>query len=227
MRTLVIGYQGAESGHGKYCRTFVDALRTAGEDAVLHSHLAMPRGRIFQVPAVKYADRTARTVANAVRSIVAIRSNNPRVIHFQLLTPIVDRWWIPHLVRDRVGVLTVHNVEPHEASRATSPTLVAAILRAMDALVVHSAANKRRLETLYPESAAKISVIPHGVWTPDRVLDQTTARATLQLGPDRPVVLFFGTIRRNKGLGLLLEAFSELRRTSDLRPMLVVAGRPK
>jgi D-inositol-3-phosphate glycosyltransferase len=224
MRTLVIGYDGEESGHGRYCRAFLAGLRAAGEEAALHSVKAMPSSRVLQTFGIKQIDRTARTIANAVRSIVAIRRNGPRVVHFQLLTPLIDRWWIPHLMRDRISVLTLHNIEPHEESAAFSPSSFAEVFATMDALIVHSDANKQRLEELYSGIAMKVSVIPHGIWRPACLVEQSVARRILRVPPDRPIVLFFGVIRRNKGLGRLLEAMSHLRHAGGTRPLLVIAG---
>ena len=185
----------------------------------------MPRHRLRNARD-QHVDRLARTCANALRSIRTIHASDPRLVHFQLLTPVVDRWWIPWLSGRRVRVMTVHNVEPHERSSATSPGLQEAIYRAMDALIVHAHANKHRLEELHPGLGKKVTVIPHAIWQVFPTGDRLAARRSLGLAVDRPVILFFGVIRKNKGLGLLIDSLAALRESMRPLPTLVVAGQP-
>jgi D-inositol-3-phosphate glycosyltransferase len=225
MHTLVIGYGGDESGHGRYCRAFVEALRSAGEDAALHSVSPMPRHRLLERPGFKQLDRSIRTASNALGSMNAIRRVDPAVVHFQLLTPTIDRWWIPHLSTKRLRVMTVHNVEPHQQSAASTASTLSAIYDAMDALIVHSNANKRRLVELHPKLGQKVSVIPHGIWRAMAEVARGEALRELGVPTGRPVILFFGVIRRNKGLHLLLESLAHLR-DAEPAPLLLVAGQP-
>lgn len=222
---LMIGFSG-RGGHGRYCRSLADAIVAEGEDLVLHSQWPMPEGRWFALPGIRHFDRFWRTAANARRSVAAIRRTRPPLLHFQLLTPIVDRWWIPAALRRRAGVITVHNVEPHTKNVAFSPRFMAPILRAMDAVIVHTEANRVRLEALYPEASGRVHVVPHAAWATSARLSKHEARADLGIAGPAPIVLFFGAIRRNKGLGLLLNALKLLSDSGGTCPRLVVAGRP-
>jgi len=73
--------------------------------------------------------------------------------------------------------------------------------------------------------ASKISVIKHGLHDFDNARDQSTElREVLGLGR-RPVVLFFGFIHIDKGLDVLVEAFSRVLASGPSpKPVLVVAG---
>ncbi len=226
-RTLVIGYDGPRSGHALYCRTFVEALRLRGEDVALHSRGEMPEGLATKVPVLRHADRLLRSLAHAAGCVRAIGTTNPSLIHFQLVTPLVDQLWIPAVSKGRSSVLTVHNVEPHERTLAMSPAALGRIMRAAEALIVHSQANRRRLGALYPDVADRIEVIPHGVWPIAKRVPKIEARRALGLDDRRPTMLFFGAIRRNKGLALLLEALPRIRASLGEAPCLLVAGMPR
>jgi glycosyltransferase involved in cell wall biosynthesis len=112
-------------------------------------------------------------------------------------------------------VLSVHDVVPHRArlGRAENAVLRRTYHRG-DALVVHHEDLRVRLVDQFDIDPAVVHVVPHQVFTAPDPTDPPADRA--------PMVLFFGALRANKGLDVLLEA---LRRIpgEDLR--LVIAGR--
>jgi len=94
-------------------------------------------------------------------------------------------------------------------------------------LVCVSERTRENVLRLYPDAAPRLSVIHHGVDARFRRLDpQPDRKATLgALGiPDRPFVLFVGTLRRKKNLKLLLEAFAALPSAARKKYSLVLAG---
>jgi glycosyltransferase involved in cell wall biosynthesis len=103
---------------------------------------------------------------------------------------------------------------------------MAPVLAAMDAIIVHTEPNRARLEVLYPEASGRVHVVPHAAWAPGARPSKEAARANLGIAGPGPIVLFFGAIRRNKGLGLLLEALKILSDDGGSCPRLLVAGRP-
>jgi glycosyltransferase involved in cell wall biosynthesis len=80
------------------------------------------------------------------------------------------------------------------------------------------------LEALYPGIEGRVSVVPHGAWAPNLVLSASVARDRLAISSTAPVLLFFGAIRRNKGLMTLLDALGKIREGGGRLPLLVVAG---
>jgi glycosyltransferase involved in cell wall biosynthesis len=75
----------------------------------------------------------------------------------------------------------------------------------------------------------KITIIPHGnfdIYVPEKPYDKLDARNFLEIDVDDNVVLFFGVIRKNKGLELLLDSF-EIAAKKDERLKLVIAGAPQ
>lgn len=225
VRVLMIGAND-QGGHGFYCRTIVDALREIGIDVELYGLRPFATPPYVRFRPLWAVDRFFRAAANSVRALYRVAKGGSDIIHFQLLTPLTDRFWIPAMARKVPMVITVHNVEPHKPTVGFTPSWLGPIYRCSDKLIVHSTANKRRLVEIYPELVDKTIVIPHGVWVPAKRYSKEEARSRLGLPANRQVILFFGGIRQDKGLGLLLEAVAALCRTySDCTPpLLVVAG---
>ena len=126
------------------------------------------------------------------------------------------------LRRRGVTVLAVvHNAVPHER-RPGDRLLTRWMLRACDGLLAMSDAVAADVRELAPD--VPLAVVPHPVYDGfGEPVSRDDARAALALPPDAPVFLFFGFIRRYKGLHVLLDAWAEVhRQRPDAR--LVVAG---
>lgn len=115
----------------------------------------------------------------------------------------------------------VHNALPHER-RLGDRALARYFLRACDGLAVMSDAVRRDLERLGVE--AVVRQVRHPVYEHfGAARPRVEARAALGLPPEAPVLLFFGFVRRYKGLHVLLDAMPRvLERLPEAR--LVVAG---
>ena len=144
-------------------------------------------------------------------------------VHFQELTP----WGAPSLFRctRKLGkqiFYTVHNVLPHRypswVPRAMMNRWRRETCMECDGLFVHTDGLADELAEFLGEAHPPIHVVPHGVWN----VPEEVGRPELKerLGWNR--LLFFGSIRRNKGLHLLLEAAKEL---SDFE--ITIAGEPQ
>ncbi len=148
---------------------------------------------------------------------------------------IVISWWTPffaplwytlallnRLFLRRELVVLCHNVLPHEESRVDR-LLARAVLGWADRIVVQSEREKSRLLELLP--AADVGIAPHPVydmWAGGRI-SQAEARARLGLPTGLPILLFFGIVRKYKGLDSLLDALPYIQaETGDI--LLVIAG---
>ena len=146
---------------------------------------------------------------------------------------VILKWWMPFFApsfASSVGplrrrgtrvVLVCDNLVPHER-RPMDGALTRWMLRNSDGYLVMSDSVERDLEALKPGALRRRVLHPlyaqfdQGRWT------RETARRSL--GLDGEVVLFFGFIRRYKGLDTLLGAWPRVR---ERRPAtLVVAGEP-
>jgi len=146
---------------------------------------------------------------------------------------VVLKWWIPFFApsfASSVGplrprgtrvVLVCDNLVPHER-RPFDLALTRWMLRNSDGYLVMSDSVERDLDRLKPGAPRRRVAHPlyaqfdRGRWT------RASARAHLGLGADDEVALFFGYVRRYKGLDTLLEAWPRVRAR---RPVtLLVAG---
>lgn len=125
-----------------------------------------------------------------------------------LLHPV---WWcgivqgVWFRLASRRYVLTVHNLLPHDAHTRLNRLLYGIAYRVPHALVVHTPAMKQELISKYGLAAQRIHLMEHGL---DPLKESA---ATEDVSPDGgPVkLLFFGGLRRDKGLDVLLEALEQ------------------
>lgn len=125
-------------------------------------------------------------------------------------------------------IWTLHNIVEHESRSPDQELRVRALLaRTVNAVIAHS---KEALDAAAARYRIDLSrnghVIPHGSYVGWYQYDETI-RASLKqkygIKDGERVILFFGSLRRYKGLDLLLSAF---RSISDSRRRLIVAGKP-
>ena len=123
----------------------------------------------------------------------------------------------------RRGVRTVglvHNAIPHER-RPGDRTLSRYALSACDGLVALSDRVRADLSALGLQTPMRVT--EHPVYDFGQAVDRAEARAALDVPEDAPVFLFFGFVRRYKGLHVLLDAWRDVaNRLPNAR--LVVAG---
>lgn len=146
---------------------------------------------------------------------------------------IVVRFWLPFMapalgsilkqLRKRLKVPVVgllDNVVPHE-KRMGDKRLTRFFLDQCDAFVVMSSTVMKELsqfDTQKPRALLYHPIYDHF----GEKVDKLAARKHLSLASDAKVILFFGIIRKYKGLKLLLEAISKMPDKHRLK--LVVAG---
>lgn len=164
-------------------------------------------------------ERLGRLAQHVVAMIALGRDAAPdEVLHFQWFAlPELDAYLRP---RRSPVVFTAHDILPREPRRGQLRAQ-RHLLRSVDAVIVHYKAGRQRLLELgVPEH--RVHVIPIGAY---RHQTQVAAPAPLPdelAGVDAPVALFFGLIRPNKGLDVLLEAW---RGIDDAE--LWVVGQPR
>jgi glycosyltransferase involved in cell wall biosynthesis len=134
------------------------------------------------------------------------------IVHFQWLT--VQQLDGRLLPGGRTGeargrpplVLTAHDVLPREGG-ARRRAAQRRLYDRFDALVVHSDHGRARLTQELGVDAARVHVIPHGVFAHLAEESAAGASAPPPFHTDKPVVLFFGLLRPYKGLDVLLDAW--------------------
>jgi glycosyltransferase involved in cell wall biosynthesis len=150
-------------------------------------------------------------VPSVIRLRRGVSAFRPDLTHVQWLPrPRFDLRWVQRLRRDRPVVLTAHNVLPHEGEADAEQRR--RLYSAFDRVVVHTRKGAEQLEAfgVPPEHIVRI---PHGTFN---------APPAESIEPPRGrTLLYFGLIRRYKGLDVLVRALPDI---PDAR--LVVAGDP-
>lgn len=170
------------------------------------------------------ADRFYRSLSNSLRrNRFAVREHFD-VVHFQGVgTPLLDQFFLKPLRRHLPVVLTVHDVKPHYERFVSRASFIKRSLQIPHRLIVHYDEGKRQLADHWGACADRIDVIPHGIMPLQNPPDPTDARKKLNLPSDHQIILFFGGIRPNKGLEILLKAL-EIVKSRHRRVLLVIAG---
>jgi glycosyltransferase involved in cell wall biosynthesis len=147
-----------------------------------------------------------------IQTARAIRRSQPDILLLKYWMPFfapafgsIVRWASSGRTRVVVVVDNALPHEPHIGDRALSRYF----LKAAHRLVVMSNDVRRDLETL--GVTGSVTMVPHPVYDifGDPV-DGPIARERLGIGTERLVLLFFGFVRRYKGLHVLLEAMPEI-----------------
>jgi D-inositol-3-phosphate glycosyltransferase len=170
------------------------------------------------------ADRFYRSLINSVRRNRFGIEERFDVVHFQGVgTPLLDQFFLRPLARKLSVVLTVHDVKPHYKRFVSRASFIKRSLQIPKRLIVHYENGKKQLAEYWNVCRDNIDVIPHGIMPVQNPPNQTDARKKLDLPEDRQIILFFGGIRPNKGLDVLLRAL-EIVKSHNERVLLVIAG---
>jgi glycosyltransferase involved in cell wall biosynthesis len=160
------------------------------------------------------------------RTARRIVSDHPDLVALQWWTTF---WSLPYALLTRMlrrkgcrVTYIIHNVLPHEM-RAWDRWLARLALSPAQAFVVHTTAERERLQSLLPDRMVLVTPLPIFDVYSESQPAQAEARRMLGLPGERPILLFFGFVRPYKGLRVLLQALGLLRQ-QGLEPFLAIAG---
>ena len=240
MRILMVEHSG-RGGMYAYTEALCGGLSEAGADVIVLTSSAWPenagpfkvqrrlseftrdQGRKSKMHWA--ADRICRSTLNSVRrNQFAVRGNYD-VVHVQGAgMPLLDQLFFRSLAKKKPVVLTVHDVQSHYERFVSKESFLKRSLRIPHCLIVHYESGKQQLIDHWGLDGDRIFVIPHGIMTPmHTVSGRLEACQKLGLPSDRRILLFFGSIRPNKGLDVLLEALKDICQR-DPKILLVIAG---
>lgn len=151
------------------------------------------------------------------------------IIHINWVTAFVGAVYWGILLFNRLGakrkvVITCHNITDHEPIPFSS-FFTQSVFGQADQLIVHAPENKERLQKDFGISPDKVTIVPHGDFSffIDLRRDEPNPVEKLRQSETEQLILFFGYIRKYKGLPYLIKAFPEiLKECPDTR--LVIAG---
>lgn len=148
------------------------------------------------------------------------------VLHIQwiLLSPL-DWYFIKKIKKESKCklIISVHDILPFN-EKFYDKHFHKKIYDACDQIIVQAKTNIKRFDQLFPECSKKVTYIPHGHFL-DFVdkHDKSEAKEHLNIPKDKNVLLFFGQIKKVKGVGVLLEAFGKLLQKHN-NYYLIIAG---
>lgn len=165
----------------------------------------------------------------SVREILRIAKEGYDIIHSQwiIFSP-VDYWCLKQLKRQgKRIVVTIHDILPFN-QKFYDYYYHKKIYELADRIIVQAPDNVERFHVLFPENRVPVHMIPHGHFM-DYVTrqDQNISREKLGIPADKFVFLFFGQIKKVKGVDTLLTAWSGvLKNHPEMREkaILVIAG---
>jgi glycosyltransferase involved in cell wall biosynthesis len=234
-RVLFVEAIGGHRGMHYYDLALCTGLAEQGADVTLFTcdETTVPPGLPFPVdlafqgvfgpaPAWLRGLRYSRALAHITRQT---RGRTAIVhVHFFHALPLDYAFLASMRARGHRLVITAHDVTPFDA-QGWSMTFVRRIYRLAQGIIVHTESSRAELLDYGIVPPERVAVIPHGHYMPyvDRLPPRREARQRLGLPDGAPVVLFFGQIKRVKGLEVLLQALPCLaEQYPDAR--LVVAG---
>ena len=162
-------------------------------------------------------------LAGSAYLLAHLRRQRPDAIHVQWFSlPLTDVVTARLMQRIAPVILTVHDTNLFHGSATSRVQLLGwrALLRGVDACIVHTAKSRARLVEVGVEDV-RIFEVPHGLLTPTASTDGLPSRAP---GDDTLRLLVFGHVQRYKGVDVLLRALAELPPAIRHKVRLVVAG---
>ena len=161
-----------------------------------------------------------------LKTVAYLLWRRPDVIHFQwLASRDEDLYFIGWLKRFGFPIVyTAHDLLPHDADTPAARSFFQKIYTVADRLVVHAENIRHEMIELFHINPHKIWVVPHGSNILFSTPSKEAARARLDIASDKKVILFFGLIKRYKGLEYLLEVFEQIRAQLE-GAVLLIAGR--
>lgn len=173
--------------------------------------------------------KTIKYIKFLLDLFVFIKQSHTDIVHFQFFRrERIESFYF--LLLRLLGfnlIVTAHNVLPHQ-KRKIDHLLKYIVYRSAGAIVAHSKYIQDQITALFKITRTKIHIIPHGdfdIYLPQQPLSKHEAKKKFKLSKKDNVLLFFGSIRENKGLDLLLDAF-QIAAEADEHLKLIIAGKP-
>ena len=168
-----------------------------------------------------------RWIIGSIRSIFHARFSSVSIFHFHIFYTNILVLFNLILVKLLFGrvVLTIHDVNSF-SQKDKSAFISNLVYRLANIVLTHNQFSRLEIYKIAPYFSSKIFVVPHGNYTPfiDIEEDKIKSKSYLKLPEDKKILLFFGMIKKIKGLELLLQS---LRKVIVNNPdiVLLIAGK--
>ncbi|MBT3417979.1 MAG: glycosyltransferase family 4 protein [Flavobacteriales bacterium] len=168
-----------------------------------------------------------RYIFGSICSVVHARFSGVKICHYHLfhVNILVLFDFILSKILGMKVVYTIHDIVSFENEKSNKKWNKWLYKRA-DKILTHNHFSEKIFSENYTDLKNKIDIIPHGNYVPflEAKTDKSFSRTYLSIPQDKKVLLFFGMIKKVKGLEVLLQS---LRNVIDQNPdsLLVIAGR--
>ncbi|MDU1567704.1 glycosyltransferase family 4 protein [Clostridium tertium] len=181
---------------------------------------------------------TSKEISKFKKAIIYIKAwkkifelckvNKIDIIHVQwfILSP-VDSYFIKKIKKIGVKiVVTVHDILPFN-EKFYDYKSHKEIYTFADKIIVQAKPNIDRINSIFSNVSKKVLYIPHGNFIDHaQIISKEDARNLLGIDRNKKVLLFFGQIKRVKGLDVLIKAFNEIIKSKEGENiLLVIAGK--
>lgn len=167
-------------------------------------------------------------IIGSIQSIIGAKYFGAAICHYHLFH--VNILVVFDLIFSKIMglkvVYTVHDVVSNLEKTKSSYKLTNFVLRNADKLITHNEFSKDQMLELFKGVGKDIVVIPHGNYLPfiKTKEDQNESRSYLKIPKNTKVLLFFGMIKKIKGLEVLLKSLAEVKKVhTDI--VLLIAGK--
>jgi len=169
----------------------------------------------------------ANLLVNPRRALRRAEEIGAQILHLSTIPHVTFALWSRVLKRSRIKLAaTAHDVRRSKGLiwRRYEVEQIRRLYRRCEVLFVHSEYQKRDLIDFAGVRAERVVVVPHGPYDHGPAsADKQTLRRQYGVPPDKQVALFFGDLRPDKNLDLMLRAMVPFKD----RLFLVVAGQPR
>lgn len=167
-------------------------------------------------------------VIGSIKSILHARFSGISVFHFHIFYTNILVLLNVLLVKLLFGkvVLTIHDVTSFSSNK-DSPYINSLMYKLTDLILTHNQFSKDEVVKMNGSLKGIIHIVPHGNYTPFITLqkDKKKSREYLALPKNKKILLFFGMIKKVKGLDVLLESLAKVV-VLDSDIVLLIAGSP-
>lgn len=215
----------------KYSYSLAKELSNLGVEVTVVSESVNSKYGFHQIPLFNTSDKTISRInkfCNYMSSWKKIESmiSDYDVLHIQwiIFSP-YDYYIIKKLSKRIKIVMTIHDILPFN-EKAYDYYYYKRIYSLVDHIVIQTENNVNIFRKRFPEITVPISVVYHGHFLDFTVnIDRQFALDKLGL-KDKFYYLFFGQIKKVKGVDILLKAFAEITKNQEIKNncRLIIAG---
>lgn len=172
-------------------------------------------------------------IKGTFKSLNDSRRRKVKIIHFQIYAITYLESFVVWLTK-KMGfklIVTIHDVESF--NKQNRKKLTSFFYNSVDKIIVHNNVSYNTILNIIEEYSnseeikTKCNIIPHGSYIGmlPKKMEKHAAKKVFNLENDTFTFLFFGQIKKVKGLDILLKAYSKFLKKTNKKVKLIIAGK--